>query len=105
MSDLQKRVGEFLVKYPVADGRASETLVLSLAAEVGELAKEILKSSNYGKRNAEYTPSIKEEVGDVLYLLTYFANKYQIDMGEALEGTLSKLENRIVTKGDMSSGK
>ncbi|MFT4304822.1 MAG: MazG nucleotide pyrophosphohydrolase domain-containing protein [Candidatus Woesearchaeota archaeon] len=66
-----------------------------MLSELGEVAKEILKMSNYGKKEIEYKEELKMELGDVLYSLITIANTYNIDLEEALNQVLQKYETRL----------
>jgi NTP pyrophosphatase (non-canonical NTP hydrolase) len=75
---------------------------LDLLSELGEVAKEILKSTNYGSRGPEYREEIKEELGDAFYSLINLANHYSVDLEEALALVLQKYEKRL-SKGSAGS--
>jgi len=49
MQKLQKKVKKFVDKHNM--GYSPETATLDLVSEVGEVAKEILKASGYGKKS------------------------------------------------------
>jgi len=72
-----------------------EYRVLDLMSELGEVAKELLKMSNYGKQPMEYRETLKWELGDVLYSLITVANTYDIDLEDALHQVLEKYERRL----------
>lgn len=53
-----------------------EIRMLDLESETGELAKKLLKASEYGDREIETIPQIEDEFGDVYYsLLTALARE------------------------------
>jgi len=70
-------------------------LMARLSEEVGELAREI--NHVYGekpKKPTEKEKYIEEEIGDILFVLTCFANSLQIDLSEAFQMTMDKFETR-----------
>ena len=48
-----------------------EHRVLDVVSELGELSKEILKASSYGKSSYVFNEKIKLELGDVLIFFNY----------------------------------
>ncbi|MFA8343632.1 MAG: MazG-like family protein [Rhodothermaceae bacterium] len=79
-----------------------EFRVLDLVSEAGELSKEILKSSNYGKSKIELTPNMESEFGDVLFSLMASANCMNINLEKALNAVLKKYKKRLI-KGSTGS--
>lgn len=100
MRQLQQKVEKFIETHNLK--HSPEVTALDLVSEVGEVAKEILKSTNYGKEEEQYRPEIKSEIGDVLYSFIALANHYQINLEEALEIVLVKYEKRL-KKGSVGS--
>ena len=78
--------------------------VLDLVSEVGELAKEVLKITNYGHEPFHPTEDWSGELGDILYSLTCIANSTGVDLEEALNQALDKYEGRLARMADASSG-
>jgi NTP pyrophosphatase (non-canonical NTP hydrolase) len=77
--------------------------LLDLAAEVGEVAADAAKSSEYGE--APDSLSVPEdELGDALFALLALAEELDTDAGKALATSLSKYEARIDADGDAGSG-
>ncbi len=101
MKNLQKKVEKFVKKYHLR--HRPEITLLDFVSEIGEVAKEILEASDYGKRKPKYKKELKEEIGDVLYSLINLANYYKIDLEEALNLVLEKYEKRIKTQNTPSS--
>lgn len=79
-----------------------EHRVLDTMSELGEVAKEVLKMSDYGRKPAEYREELKSELGDVLYSLITIANTFDIDLEDALQKVLKKYEQRL-KKGSAGS--
>lgn len=99
--NFQQKVKEFAEKYNLTHG--AEIAALDLVSEIGEVAKEILKTTDYGKKPAKHREELKAEIGDVFYSLINLANYYNIDLEEALEIVLKKYEERLNNKGTASS--
>ena len=72
-----------------------EHRVLDLVSEIGEVSKEVLKMSDYGRRKIEIREEITEELGDVFYSLITVANSLGVDLEHALELVLEKYKKRI----------
>jgi NTP pyrophosphatase (non-canonical NTP hydrolase) len=83
----------------------THTRVLDLAAEVGELAKEVLKGSSYGQEPFSPTENWADELGDVFFSLIFVANSTGVDLEAALAQTLEKYRQRLGRSGEMSSGR
>lgn len=63
--------------------------------EVGEFAR--LVNHEYGpkkKKSDERTQEFQDEIGDILYTLACFANTHDIDLDDALQGSLDKVKVR-----------
>jgi NTP pyrophosphatase (non-canonical NTP hydrolase) len=77
--------------------------LLDLAAEVGEVAADAAKSSEYGD-DPDSLSVPEDELGDALFALLALAEELDTDAGDALETSLSKYEARIDADGDAGSG-
>ena len=100
MKDIQKKVKLFCEKNEL--NSPIEHRVLDTMSELGEVAKEILKMSNYGDRPIKYNDNLKMELGDLLYSIITIANVFDIDLDEALNEVLRKYDQRML-KGSPSS--
>ena len=100
MKEIQEKVKKFCEKYNIHHG--PEFLTLDIQSELGEVAKEILKSSDYGNKTFEYKEEIKSEIGDLLYSLITLSNHFNIDLDAALNLVLKKYEKRL-KKGSAGS--
>ena len=76
--------------------------VLDLESEVGELAKEVLVSTEYGTKPDDASIAV-DEVGDALFALLALADAADIDAGEALGVTVEKYEGRLDESGGAGS--
>jgi len=101
IADLQQQVLEF-VKDNELEAEV-ETRLLDLTSEVGEVAKEALKGSNYGEEEFAATDNWADELGDVLFALICVANKTGVDLETALNKALTKYQNRFNETGEISS--
>ena len=93
MNDWQRRVSDFachrdLLHDPI-------THALDLASEVGELAKEVLLATDYGRHAAQFRPDLAGELGDALYSLLALAEVCGVDAEDALGEALEKYERRV----------
>jgi NTP pyrophosphatase (non-canonical NTP hydrolase) len=80
----------------------AEHRVLDLVSEVGEVAKEVLKMSDYGRKPFKFSEEVKSELGDAFYSLIVVANHFDVDLEEALDIVLEKYEKRL-KKGSAGS--
>ena len=79
-----------------------EHRILDLMSELGEVAKEVLKMSDYGKKPIQFREEIKGELGDAFYSLITVANYFNIDLEEALNIVIKKYKKRL-KKGSAGS--
>lgn len=99
--DAQDRVAAFVETHDMDADPAYR--VLNLAAEVGEIAADAAKSSEYGAAPDDLSVS-EDELGDALFSLLATAEAVGIDAGDALDGSLAKYERRLDESGDAGSG-
>ena len=100
---MQKSVEAFIQKHRLSCG--VQNRYIDLTSELGELGKEILKNSAYGKSAYQSAEQAEEELGDCLFSLLALACEMSIDAEDALKHALSKYERRFSQKGEISSGK
>jgi NTP pyrophosphatase (non-canonical NTP hydrolase) len=77
--------------------------LIDLYSELGEVAKEWLLATGYGRHVAEARPNLHSELGDVLYSLCLVAESAEIDLDAALADTLNKFAYRFAQKGTIGS--
>ena len=77
--------------------------LLDAASELGELAKEVNESTDYGTDPGEVDVAA-DELGDTLFALLAFAEAVDIDGGEALDTAMEKYEGRLDDRGSAASG-
>ena len=103
MKDIQTMTRELVDKY-----RLSTQLhirILDLMSEVGELCKEYNKITEYGRNPFAVTKDFELEIGDVFFSLIFIANISGINLEEALEKTILKMEKRMKKTGNIGSGR
>ena len=93
MEKIQKKVEKFCKENDMIS--PPEHQALDVMSELGEVSKEILKMSNYGRKKVKLNDNIKDELGDVFYSLITLANSFDINLKDALNQSLKKYEKRI----------
>ena len=78
--------------------------LLDLVAEVGELAKELVNGSEYGRRDLSLPSAWADELGDVFFSLICLANATDVSLDRALAIALEKYEQRLAQRGEAGSG-
>lgn len=71
-------------------------MLMGMMTEVGELTDQFKKNLAYGK-DIDWV-NVKEEIGDLMWYISEFANEYQFDLEEILETNISKLQQRFPDK-------
>ena len=102
MKAMQARIREFCKKNNLQS--PPEHLVLDLMSELGEVSKEVLKMSDYGRKpiKSSNKEEIESELGDALYSLITISNYFDVDLEKALDKVLEKYEKRL-KKGSAGS--
>ena len=98
---MQSAVKAFIDHYDLSC--SAQSRYIDLTSEVGELGKELLKASGYGKHALQPTAAAAEEAGDCLFSLLALMNELGIDAQQALQNALFKYERRICKKGTAGS--
>jgi NTP pyrophosphatase (non-canonical NTP hydrolase) len=101
MKEIQEKINKFC-----KDKNLDSTLeikVLDLVSEVGEVSKEIIKGTDYGKKDFKITENTESEIGDVLFSLITIANQLDVDLEIALEKVLEKYQKRFEVKKGIGS--
>lgn len=95
---MQERVDQFISQFD--EGYFSPLAMMArFTEEIGELAREV--NHYHGekpKKNSEDNNTIEDEVGDVFFVLLSFANALDIDLSEAFDRAMSKIETRDQTR-------
>ena len=98
--DEQQRVAAFVEEYELRG--EPEFRILDLTAEVGEIAADATKSTDWGMEHSELDVAT-DEIGDALFSLLAVAESLDIDAGDALGESLAKYEKRLDETGSASS--
>ncbi len=101
IQDVQSRVAQFVQQHGLEAG--IEARLLDLLSELGELAKEALKGSDYGLSEYSRTPDWENELADVFFSLVCLANSSGVDLEQALDKALQKYARRIENSGEAGS--
>ncbi len=101
MPTFQKNVAQFVTEQRLTT--SVEARLLDMLSEVGELSKEVLKSTRYGQVPFNGTEDWEKELGDVMFSLVCLANDTGVNLETALSGALDKYAKRIAQKGDAGS--
>lgn len=93
-NQIQQRVDNYISQFK--EGYFSPlSLMARLSEETGELAREI--NHYYGekpKKPTEKENTVEEELGDIIFVLSCFANSLNIDLSEAFNSSMHKIETR-----------
>jgi len=101
MANRQQRVALFAHRHDLLYDPS--THALDLVSEVGEVAKEVLLATDYGRRAPHFRPHLADELGDALYSLLALAEACGVDAEGALGAALKKYERRLIERGDAGS--
>ena len=99
----QKTVAEFVTRHQLE--APVEARVLDMVSEIGEVAKEVLKATEYGHRPFQPTEAWSEELADAFFALICLANSTQVNLDHALALALEKYRQRLAAKGEVGSGR
>ena len=83
---------------------SAEVRLLDVMSELGEVGKEILRSTQYGKVRNTVTEDLKEELGDLFFSLLAFSIEIDIDAEDALNKAIEKYGRRSESSGSIGSG-
>ncbi len=79
--------------------------LLDLVAEAGEVAKELLTGTRYGREDFRPDAAWAEELADLFFALVCVANSTGVNLETALEAALAKYTARLTEWGDAGSGR
>ncbi len=103
MINWQERATEFAFEHNLQ--HAASVYALDVVSELGEVAKELLLATDYGRRDAVYGVDMAAELGDLLYSLCLLATAVDVDLDAALTATLEKYAQRLHKTGHSGSGR
>ncbi|HLQ39819.1 MAG TPA: nucleotide pyrophosphohydrolase [Tetragenococcus sp.] len=102
---MQTEVDEYIQQFK--DGYFSPLAQMArLTEEVGELAREV--NHYYGeksKKSTEPQKTVKEELGDVLFVTMIMANSLGIDLTEVFKENMEKFNQRDAYRFERVDGK
>ena len=77
--------------------------LLDIMAELGELARTLLKDTDYGRRpgGADST-QMREAVGDLMFAVAYLSTLYDVDPEAALWESVHKFERTLEPNATVS---
>lgn len=101
MANWQGQVAAFARRHGLLHDPA--THALDLVSEIGEVAKEMLLATDYGRRAPQAQAQVADELGDALYSLLALAESWGVDVGSALSTALEKYEGRLTERGEAGS--
>lgn len=78
---------------------------VDLVSEIGELGKELLKATNYGKESIAAWSSAFDEMGDCLFSIFALCNEMGLDAKLTLDHAIQKYSRRFAEKGTVDSGR
>ncbi|KMM38178.1 nucleotide pyrophosphohydrolase [Guptibacillus hwajinpoensis] len=94
IKEMQNEVDQYISQFK--EGYFSPLAMLArMTEELGELAREV--NHYHGekpKKTSEEERTIEEEMGDLLFVLTCFANSMDIDLDEAFTRVMTKFNTR-----------
>ena len=99
---MQEKVYKFLEK----SGTKTTPMVrvMDINSELGELSKEILKKTNYGKTSYSIPDAaVQMEYGDTLFSVIALGVELGLDIETSLGVALKKYEARLEKKGHIGS--
>jgi len=99
--DEQARVAEFIATHDLEAPAAYR--LLDTVSELGEVAKAVCTSTEYGHDPASVDVP-EDELGDALFALFALCEELDVDAKAALETSLSKYEERLAESGQAGSG-
>ena len=103
---LQQQVAQFVQEHDLE--ATAPYRLLDLISELGEVAKELLKATDYGRNEldpAALNADWAQELGDVLFSLICLSNATHVDLEQSVQQALHKYKTRLDQKQDAGSGR
>ena len=102
LPEFQQAVANFVADHGLE--APAHTRLLDLSSEVGELSKEYLKSTDYGRKPfGKPAAGWQDELGDVLFSLVCLANTTGVNLETVLQRALDKYDERFRRAGGAGS--
>ena len=92
MQDIQEKVQKFCDEHNL--NISPQSRLIDTVSELGEVAKELLVGSDYGKKSFQHNEKIELEIGDVVFSIIALSNSLDINIEDALQKVLKKYEQR-----------
>ena len=74
--------------------------LLDIMSELGEVAKELLKATDYGRQpGSADAERMREEIGDLMFAVAYLSTLYDVDPEAAMWDSVRKFERRLERGG------
>jgi len=74
--------------------------LLDIMSELGEVAKELLKATDYGRRPGNPDAErMRDEIGDLMFAVAYLSTLYDVDPEAAMWDSVRKFERRLERGG------
>jgi len=94
LAEIQQRVDQWIDQYEIGYFQPL-TNIARLTEEVGELAREVNHRFGQKPKKAEEPPGdLGMEMADILFVIVCMANREGIDLDEAFERMMKKVERR-----------
>ncbi|WP_198663113.1 MULTISPECIES: nucleotide pyrophosphohydrolase [Paraliobacillus] len=92
--EMQKRVDTYIAQFK--EGYFSPLSMLArFTEEIGELAREVNHvHGEKTKKDTEDSNTIEDELGDLMFVVLSFANSLDIDISQAFDKAMTKIETR-----------
>lgn len=102
MQILHKELNAFLEEYDL--NMSAQNWFNDLVSELGEVAKELNRLTEYGRKDFKKDGQLVSEVGDLFYSLLGFCAEINIDLNECFKKTLARYKKRYKKTGNIGSG-
>ena len=103
MKKAQKQVAQLMEEHRLMSDPKNR--FLDLNSELGELAKELLKSGEYEEKKIEITPALTEELGECVFSLLALCQSLGLSAEEVFEHAMEKYRLRLAQTGRADSGR
>lgn len=75
--------------------------LLDIMSELGEVAKELLQGTDYGRGSGTADATrMREEIGDLMFAVAYLSTLYDVDPEAAMWESVHKFERRLQSSAD-----
>lgn len=101
MHEVQEKVKAFAKEHNMQND--PQWHALNIVSDMGGLSKEILKSTDHGRRDPAHNPRIDKEIGHVFFNLLMLANEYEVDITHEIEKTLKNYNKKKYLHGRLST--